>query len=75
MMQCIPSVLPINPPKEDKVADKVARCNLKTYGKTYDSVELEEWIRGIEKIFVVIEVLKEKKVNIGTFYLTGEANI
>jgi len=36
---------------------------------------LENWIRGIEKIFVVVEVLKEKKVNIGTFYFAGEADI
>jgi len=35
-------------------------------------VELGEWIRGM---FVTIEVLKEKKVNTGTFYLTGEADI
>jgi len=38
-------------------------------------VELEEWIRGMENIFAVIEVLKEKKVNIETFYLTEEADI
>jgi len=41
----------------------------------YDSVELEEWIRGMEKIFAVVEVPKNKKVNIGTFYLAGEADI
>jgi len=29
----------------------------------------------MEKIFVVVEVLENKKVNIGTFYLTGEADI
>ena len=29
----------------------------------------------MEKIFAVIEVPEEKKVNIGTFYLTGEADI
>jgi len=34
-------------------------------------VELEEWIRGMEKIFTVVEVLGDNKVNIGTFYLTG----
>ena len=41
----------------------------------YDPVVLEEWVRKIEKIFTVVEVLEEKKVNIGTYYLTGEANI
>ena len=29
----------------------------------------------MEKIFTVVEVSKEKKVNIGTYYLTGEADI
>jgi len=29
----------------------------------------------MKKIFIVIEVAEEKKVNIGTFYLTTEANI
>jgi len=26
----------------------------------------------MEKIFIIIEVLEEKKVNIGMFYLTGK---
>ena len=29
----------------------------------------------MEKIFAVIKVLQEKRVNIGMFYLTGEADI
>ena len=32
-------------------------------------------VRGIEKIFTVVEVSEEKKVNIGTYYLIGEADI
>jgi len=36
---------------------------------------MEECIRGMEKIFVVVEVPDKKKVNIGTFYLNGEAYI
>ena len=64
-----------NPPKEDKLVDRVARCNPKTYGGSYDPVELEEWIRGMEKIFVTIEVPDEKSITIETFYLTMEADI
>jgi len=45
------------------------------YDENYDPVPLEEWVRGIEKIFTMVEVPEEKKVNIGTYYLTGEANI
>jgi len=45
------------------------------YNGKYDLVELEEWIRGMEKVFVVVEVPENKKVNIGTFYLIGEADI
>jgi len=29
----------------------------------------------MEKIFAVVEVPKDKNMNIGTFYLTGEADI
>ena len=60
-MQCIPPAPPVNPP-EDKLADRVAKHNPKTYGGSYDPVELEEWIRSMEKIFAVIEVSEEKKV-------------
>ena len=34
-----------------------------------------EWIRGTEKIFTVVEVLEEKKVNIRMYYLTSEVDI
>ena len=64
LIQLIPSVAPINPPKEDKLVDRVTRQNPKTYGRSSDPTELEEWIRGVEKIFVIIEVLEEKRVNI-----------
>ena len=70
------SQVPIEtPPKEDKLAERIARRNPKVYDGTYDLVVLEEWIRGMRKIFAVIEVPEEKKVNIGTYYSTGEANI
>jgi len=36
--------------------------------------KLEEWVKGIEKTFIIVEV-SEKKVNIWMFYLTGEADI
>jgi len=36
---------------------------------------LDERVRGIEKIFIVVKVLEEKKTNIGMYYLTGEADI
>jgi len=53
----------------------VARRNPKTYDGKYDPMELEEWIKGMEKIFTTVEVPEEKKVNIRTFYLTGEVDI
>ena len=37
-------------------------------------MKLKEWIRGMKKIFTIIEVL-EKKVNIGAFYLIRETDI
>jgi len=44
-MQRIPLVPPVSPCKADKLADRVARCNPKSYGGSYDPMELEEWIR------------------------------
>jgi len=51
VVQCIPLLPPINPPKEDNLTDRVVRHNPKTYGGSYDPMELEEWIRGMEKMF------------------------
>jgi len=45
------------------------------YDGNYDSVVLEEWVRKTEKIVTVVEVPKEKKVNIGMHYLIGEIGI
>ena len=45
------------------------------YDGHYDAVVLEEWVKGMEKIFIVVEGPEEKKVNIRTYYLTGEADI
>ena len=70
------SQVPIEmPPKVDKLVDKVARHNPKVYDGSYDLVLLEEWMRRMEKIFTMVEVLEKKKVNIGTYYLSGEADI
>jgi len=44
-MKHIPPVPYENPHEEDKIADRVARRNPKTYYRSYDPVELEEWIR------------------------------
>jgi len=74
-MKRIPQVPAETPPKEDKLADRVVRRNPKVYDGSYDPVVLEEWIRGIKKIFTVVEVPEGKKVNIGTYYLTSEADI
>jgi len=66
-MQNIPLVPPVIPPKEDKLTDMVAIHNHKTYGGSYNPVELEEWTRGMKNIFAVIEVQEETSINIRTF--------
>jgi len=53
----------------------VARCNPNVYDRNYDPVVLEKWVKGMEKIYTVVEVLEEKKVNNGMYYLAGEADI
>jgi len=74
-MKQISQVPTETPPKEDKLVDRVAWCDPKVCYRTYDPVVLEEWIRGIEKIFPMVEVPEEKKVNIETYYLNGAADI
>ena len=75
LMKQIPSAPSEISPKDDKVADRAARHNPEVYDRKYDIVELEQWIRGMDKIFTVAEVPNEKKLNIGTFYLTGKVDI
>jgi len=35
------------------------------YDRTYDPVVFEEWVRGMQKIFIVVEVPEEKKSTLG----------
>ena len=49
-------VLSENFSKSDKLTGGVARRNPKVYDGNVDPVELEDWIRGIKKIFAVVEV-------------------
>jgi len=74
-MKRIPQVPIENLPGDDKLTDRVARCNPKVYDWKHDLMELQDWIRGMEKIFTVAEVLEEKKVNIGTLCLLEEVDI
>ena len=62
LMKRIPQVPVETPPKEDKLADKVARHNPKVYDGNYDPVILEEWVSGMEKVFTVVDVLDENKI-------------
>ena len=61
--------------QENKFFDKVVKRNPRTYGGREDPVLLEEWIRQMEKIFDVVEVPENRRINIGAFYLTGQADI
>jgi len=70
LMKRIPQVPTKTPPKHEKLVDMAARCNLEVYCGVYDPVLLEEWAMGMEKIFTVVGVLEEKKVNIRTYYLS-----
>ena len=66
VMKRIPQVPTKIPLKDDKLADRVAQSNPIVYNGNYDPIVLEEWVRAIQKLFVVVEVPEEKKVNIGT---------
>jgi len=75
LLKWIPPLPAENASRDDKLADRVARHNRRVYDGKYDLVELEDWIRGMENIFTVLDVSEEKKANIGTFYVIGEADI
>ena len=75
LIKRIPLVPPKTTPKFDKLADTVTRSNPKVYDGKFDSIELEEWIRGMEKVFAIVEVPEGKKGNIRTFYLTSKTDI
>ena len=47
--------------KDDKLANRVARRNPKIYYGKYDAIELEEWIRGMKKVFTSIKVPEDKR--------------
>jgi len=74
-MEHIPPVPLVNPPKGDKLANRVARHNPMTYGGSDDLMALKEWIRGMNNIFALFKVLEEKRVNIRIFYLIVEVDI
>jgi len=58
----------LNPHKPDKSQDRIAQCNPKVYdGKLYP-LGFEEWIRGMVKMFTIVKVPEDKKVNIGPFH-------
>ena len=71
----ISTIPPKNPTKGEKIANMITRHNPKTYDGKYGTMELVEWIREMEKIFTIIEILEEKKVNIVTFYLIRKDDI
>jgi len=64
LMKRIPQVPTKIPHKHDRLVDRVARHNPKVHAGKYDRVELAEWVKEIERIFIVVEVPEEKKVNI-----------
>ena len=74
LMKRIPLVPVENPPKSNKLADRIAGHNPKIYDGELDPVELEYRIRGMEKIFAAVKVPREENVSIGTFYLPDEAD-
>jgi len=61
LMKHIPLVPPVNPPKEHKLVDRIVWHNPRTYGESYDPVELKEWIRGMEKIFSMNKVPRREE--------------
>ena len=50
LMQCIPPTTHATPPKEDKLADGVARRNRKTYSGSYDPVDLKNALEAWRRI-------------------------
>jgi len=45
------------------LSDRAARCSPRICDGKFDNVQLEEWIGGMEKIFVLVQAPEEEKVN------------
>jgi len=60
---------------ETKFSDRVTKRNPKVYEGKEDPMILGEWIRQIQKIFDVVEVTNNKRINIWTFYLSGTTDM
>ena len=60
---------------ETKFFDRVAKRNPKVYEGKEDLMILKEWIRQLEKIFDIVEVPDNKRINIGAFYLSRTADM
>jgi len=54
--------------------DQVAARKPSYYNGKVDPAELENWIRNMEKVFNVMEVLAKQQVSIDIYYLSGKAD-
>ncbi|XP_051139006.1 uncharacterized protein LOC127256830 [Andrographis paniculata] len=61
-------------PQQRSFIDVVMRHNPPTYSGSVEPGVLEFWVEKIEKIFRVVQVPPDQRVNIGAYFLEGRAN-
>ncbi|XP_074277131.1 uncharacterized protein LOC141600780 [Silene latifolia] len=54
---------------------KMGNCNPKTYDGKLDPVELENWIRSLDKLFDAIQCPEKWRVEFTVYYLVGQADL
>ncbi|XP_051143819.1 uncharacterized protein LOC127260167 isoform X2 [Andrographis paniculata] len=61
-------------PQQRSFIDAVMRHNPPTYSGSVEPGVLEFWVEKMEKIFRVVQVPPDQRVNIGAYFLEGRAN-
>ncbi|XP_074266796.1 uncharacterized protein LOC141590083 [Silene latifolia] len=54
---------------------KMGNCKPKTYDGKLDPVELENWIRSLDKLFDAIQCPEKWRVEFAVYYLVGQADL
>ena len=56
-----------------KMVETARRLGAQEFRGTTDPLQVEDWIKRIERVFEMMECPKERKVNIAAFLLEGRA--
>ena len=61
------------PTRDTTLHEQFMKLNLPKFVGATDPLVAEEWLKKLDAIFEVMEVIKEHKLSLATFMLKGEA--